>query len=94
MLKLSREQVEKMVDMALDKLKNEKLIVFKAKEDDVREKMIATFMLDLKKEDDLDNEVEELLDSQPDSVDGEKVDHRKMFGMIKGKLAKERGIVI
>ena len=48
----------------------------------------------LRDEDDLDREVEEILKSHSGSIDSQKIDYRKMFSMIKGKLARERGIVL
>lgn len=93
-MKLSREQVEKLVRVSLERLKEKGLIEFKADEKKVYERMVEIFLADLKKEEDLDREVEALLRSHSGAVDSQKVDYRKMFSMIKNKLARERGIVL
>ena len=93
-MKLSREQVEKLVRVSLDRLKGKELIEFKADEKKVFERMVDIFLSDLRKEDDLDREVEALLKSHSGAMDSQRVDYRKMFGMIKNKLARERGMVL
>jgi len=93
-MKLSREQVEKLVRVSLDRLKGKELIEFKADEKKVFERMVDIFLSDLRKEDDLDKEVEALLKSHSGAMDSQRVDYRKMFSMIKNKLARERGIVL
>jgi len=49
---------------------------------------------DLRGEADLDREVEALLRTHADRLDAEGADYRRMFNMLKQKLARERGIVI
>lgn len=93
-MKLSREQVEKLARVSLDRLKEKELIEFKADERKVFERMVDIFLADLKKEDDLDKEVEALLKTHSGALDSQRVDYRKMFSMIKNKLARERGIVL
>jgi len=93
-MKLSREQVEKLVRASIERLKEKELIEFKADEKKVYERMVEIFVADLKAEDDLDKEVEALLKSHSGAMDSQRVDYRKMFSMIKNKLARERGIVL
>jgi len=93
-MKLSREQVEKLVRASIERLKEKELIEFKADEKKVYERMVEIFVGDLKAEDDLDKEVEALLKSHSGAMDSQRVDYRKMFSMIKNKLARERGIVL
>ncbi|MBI5588545.1 MAG: DUF507 family protein [Deltaproteobacteria bacterium] len=93
-MKLSIEQIEKISRIVLDRLKEKDLVVFKTTEDRVLEKVHETILKDLKAEDNLDREVEEILKSHTGSIDSGKIDYRKMFGMIKGKLARERGIIL
>src|SRR3990172_12934209 len=89
-MKLSREQVEKLVRASIERLKEKELIEFKADEKKVYERMVEIFVADLKAEDDLDKEVEALLKSHSGAMDSQRVDYRKMFSMIKNKLARER----
>lgn len=93
-MKLSIEQVDKISRIVVERLKEKDLIVFKAPENRVLERMHEIIMRDLKAEDDLDREVEEILKTHTGSMDNQKIDYRKMFSMIKGKLARERGIVL
>jgi hypothetical protein len=93
-MKLSIEQVEKISKIVVERLKEKDLIVFKAPENKVLDRMHEIIIHDLKAEDDLDREVEEILKTHTGSMDNQKIDYRKMFSMIKGKLARERGIVL
>ncbi|MBI5469428.1 MAG: DUF507 family protein [Deltaproteobacteria bacterium] len=93
-MKLSIEQVDKISRIVVERLKEKDLVVFKAPENKVLERMHEIIMRDLKAEDDLDREVEEILKTHTGSMDNQKIDYRKMFSMIKGKLARERGIIL
>ena len=93
-MRLSKEQVEKISMIILDNLKTKGLIVFKSPEDVVLNRIIEIFSGDLKAEDNLDREVEEILKGHAKEIEAGRMDYRKMFSLIKGKLVKERGIVI
>ena len=93
-MRLSKEQVEKISRIILDNLKTKGLIVFKSPEDVVLNRIIEIFSGDLKAEDNLDREVEEMLKGHAKEIETGRMDYRKMFSLIKGKLVKERGIVI
>lgn len=93
-MKLTKEQVEKISRDVLERLKEKELIVFKAGEDRVLERINEAILADLRAEDALDREVEEMISSHLAQLGGQSIDHRKMFNMIKGKLARERGLVL
>lgn len=93
-MKLPKEQVEKISKLILERLKDRDLIVLKAGEEKVLERMTEAVLKDMRAEDELDREVEEILKSHSGTIDSGKVDYRKMFNMIKSKLARERGIVL
>jgi hypothetical protein len=93
-MRLSKEQAEKITDLILARLKERNLIVFKADEEKVLKRMQGVFIADLKAEDNLDREVEQILSSHSAAIDTQRLDYRKMFNMIKTKLARERGIVL
>lgn len=93
-MKLTREQVEKMSGLVLKRLKDKDLIEFKAPEAKVIERITEAVLADLKAEESLDQEVEALLQSHTGAGDDRRIDYRKMFSMIKMKLARERGIVL
>lgn len=91
-MKLTKEQVEKVSASIIERLKGKDLVVFKAAEAKVLERVNEIILANLRAEDSLDKEVEEILKSH--SVEGQKIDYRKMFNMVKGKLARERGIIL
>jgi hypothetical protein len=93
-MKLSKEQAEKITGIILARLKEKDLIVFKADEETVLKKMEDAFIADLKAEDSLDREIEQILSTHAAAIDSQRLDYRKMFNMIKSKLARERGIVL
>lgn len=93
-MRLSKEQIEKISKMVLDNLKTKELIIFKAPEDAVLKRIVEIFSDDMKAEESLDREVEEIIKGHAKEFEAGRMDYRKMFGLIKGKLAKERGIVI
>lgn len=93
-MRLSKEQIEKISRIILDNLKAKGLVVFKASEDAVYHRMVEIFLKDMKAEDELDREVEEILKGHAREIEAGRMDYRKMFNLTKGKLAKERGIVI
>jgi len=93
-MKLTKEQVEKITRTVLDKLKDKDLVEFKAAEPKVLERMTEVFLVDLRAEDTLDREVEEILKGHSGEIDSQRLDYRKMFNIVKGKLARERGIIL
>ena len=93
-MRLSREQVEKLSRSILESLKTKDLIIFKSEEKRIYERIITAINEDLKAEDDLEREVEGMLAARADEINSGKLDYRKMFNMIKLKLAKERGVVL
>jgi len=86
--------VEKISNAVLANLKEKELLVFKADEARVLERITEAILGDLRAEDALDREVEEMISSHAADLGGQRIDHRKMFNMIKNKLVKERGLII
>lgn len=93
-MRLAIEQIEKISKMILENLKQKELIIFKADEEVVLKRVVEIFAGDMKAEDDLDREVENIIKQHQNEIDKGRMDYRKMFSMIKNKLVKERGIVI
>lgn len=91
---MTREQVDKISTLVLSGLKGSGLVVLKADESSVLGRIREAIVADLQAEDALDREVEEILKSHSGEVNSGQVDYRRMFNMIKGKLARERGIVL
>jgi len=88
------EKVEQIAALVLGGLKAKKLVTLKADEETVLKRMQEAVMADLRAEDELDREVEAKLNSYSAEMDSEGVDYRKIFRMLKNKLAKERGIIL
>ena len=93
-MRITIEQVEKISRRILNNLKEKKLLVIKTPEDGVLKKIESVFLGDLRAEEALDREVEKIIDSHSLEMEGQQIDYRRMFNMVKGKLARERGIVI
>ncbi|MBI5047492.1 MAG: DUF507 family protein [Deltaproteobacteria bacterium] len=93
-MRLSKEQVEKISKSILNTLKAKELIILKANEETVLHRITDIFLNDLKAEDELDREVEEIIKGHTKEIEAGRMDYRKMFSLIKGKLAKERSIVL
>jgi len=88
------EKVEQIATLALKGLKDKGLVVFKTDEEIVLKRMIDAIVADLSAEDALDREVEAKLQSYSEEMDSGGVDYRKLFRMLKYKLARERGIIL
>jgi hypothetical protein len=93
-MKLTKEQVERLSSLVMEGLKKKGLVVFKAEEAVVLEKIKGVILEDLSAEDRLDKEVEEILRARSSDLDSTRVDYRKMFNLVKHKLARERGIIL
>lgn len=92
-MKLSPTQIERIVRNVFDRLKERNLIEFKTPEKDVFQRAIQLVTEDFKKEDDLMVEVNKILDDLEKQNPGG-FERRKMFAMVKAKLAKQKGIVL
>lgn len=93
-MKLTEEQIESIVTKVINNLKEKDLIVYKADEKVVYNRMIEAFVADLKAEDRLDQEVKDMINAHSEEMDEDRVDYRKMFNMIKGRLIRERDLTI
>ena len=93
-MKLTTEQVEKITKLVLEDLKAKKLITLKADETVVLKRMEEILFADLRAEDELDREVEGMIKTHTETIDSERIDYRRMFNMVKHKLARERGIIL
>ena len=91
-MKLQTVQIEKLARRIISQLKEKKFMVLKVPEHDVFSKMVEHITADFKREDALNAEVNRMCDDLEDKNPG--LDRRKMFGLIKQKLAKERKIVL
>ncbi len=93
-MKLTTTQIEAISTKILARLREKELIIFKADEATVLKRVERAITEDLRAEDQLDREVEALLESHSGSLKEDGVDYRKVFNMIKGKLVRERELII
>ena len=61
---------------------------------DLLENVTGAITRDLMVEDDLNREVDDILRAHQSELQQESVDYRRMFQLIKHKLAKERGLIL
>ncbi len=92
-MKVSEKQMKRMADVILKGLKNQKVITYKAKEEDVLERATAIIRADYFRERELDSEVNRMMDDLERQNPGE-FQRYKMFPMLKKRLAKEKGIIL
>ncbi len=93
-MRITKTQIDKISELILQRLKEKDLIVFKADPAVVLERVVTAILDDMKAEEELDREVEGMLKAHSDEIESGRIDYRKMFSMIKGKLVRERGLTI
>ena len=92
-MKIKQDQVEKVCRMALEGLKEKKMIKLKAPERVVFDAMVSTVLKNFDEENQIDQKAHELLEETLSTLP-EDVDRQKMYMLIKRKLAKDRGFVL
>lgn len=92
-MKISDRQIKRMADAVLKSLKDQKVIHFKVKEEEVLERAAAIIRADFDREAELDKEVNRMMDELERQNPGE-FQRYKMFPLLKRRLAKEKGIVL
>jgi hypothetical protein len=93
-VKVREEQLRRICRTILSRWKEKGLIRPKAPEAVLLEKMSGEVVADLRREEELDREVEALLDKHSREMAVSQADSRVMFRKIKERLARERKIVL
>ncbi len=93
-MKLSEKQVTKISSHITERLGKSGNLTFKVKESTVRDTIRDVIMENLRAEERLDREVKRLMEAYSRQIEKGEVDSRKMFAMIKSKLAKDKGFVL
>ncbi|MDT8317084.1 MAG: DUF507 family protein [bacterium] len=93
-MKISENQAEKLALMLVRDLKKISSVRLYEKENSIREKIKAVFLKNQKDEEALDRDVKRMMETYSSQIDAGQVDARKLFAMIKGKLAKEKGFIL
>ena len=94
MVKISEKQIEQMAAAVVSGLLEKSLVAPRGKRAELEQAVRNAIVEDLAAEDALDQEVERLLAPHASKLDEEGGDYRRMFNMLKQKLARERGIVL
>lgn len=92
-MKLKQEQIEKACRLILEHLKEKKLIILKAPELQVYQKLVHTFTHNIQQEEAIDQEAKKILETTLEQSSQE-LDRQKLFLMIKRKLAKDKGFIL
>lgn len=95
-MRLKDEQIERLAAKVLSDLTDSGLMAMKADRARIGDCIRAVIKADLKAEDDLERDAEELLEKTLRAAGGSAgdIDRHKMLKMIKTKLAKERKMVL
>ncbi|OGP84609.1 MAG: hypothetical protein A2Y95_12010 [Deltaproteobacteria bacterium RBG_13_65_10] len=93
-MKVSAKQVEQIAHHVVSGLLSGGHLSPQVSHADLEAAVRAVITEDLAAEDVLDREVERLLAPHAERMDAEGADYRKMFNLLKQKLARERGIVL
>lgn len=93
-MQLSREMIRYLAEHVVVRLEEKKMIEIDSSPNMVIDRIESAINHSLAIEDELENEVREILDSHGKMLDKEGVDYRKLFLMVKNKLARERDITL
>ena len=93
MMKLTTSQIQRLSEKILNQWKSQNIITFKVDEKVVLQTIIDCIADDFKREEQLDQDVQALMDQMEKEHEGQFQRHR-MFPMLKQKLAKERKIIL
>ncbi len=92
-MRLSKVQIDHMAFIIVRNLLKEEKIIVESKNDIITD--ITNLITDeFQKEDKLDHEVREILNTHMEKIRKENIEYQTMFRMIKTKLAKEKEIVL
>ncbi len=92
-MKLTASQIQRLSEKILKQWKTQGLITLKVDEKIVLKTIFDAITNDFKKEEQLDQDVNALMDQMERQHEGQFQRH-KMFPMLKQKLAKERKIIL
>lgn len=93
-MRLRQEEIDYTVWQVLRRLKESNQIVLLGSEEDLLEHLRQALTKDLMVEDLLNREVDDILRAHQSEIERESVDYRRMFQLIKNKLAKERSLIL
>ena len=93
-MRLRHEEIEYVAWRIVQKLKESGEVDFFDSEEGPQELVSQTITENLMVEDRLNREVDDILRAHQNEMQHETVDYRRMFQLIKNKLARERGLIL
>ena len=93
-MKYDEKAIERLALLVVGELKKNAYVSLGNREGAAREKIREVILGNLQEEVQLDRETKRLMEAYARQIESGEVDSRKVFAMIKGKLAKERGFVL
>ena len=93
-MRLRHEEIEYVAWRIVQKLKESGEVDFFDSEEGAQELVSQAITENLMVEDRLNREVDDILRAHQNEMQHETVDYRRMFQLIKNKLARERGLIL
>jgi hypothetical protein len=93
-MKLRKEMIDYLAKRIVTDLVDREILEVEEDQSGVIESIANIISDDLRVEDDLNDEVKLMLEAMEDDLDRSNVDYRKMFQMVKSKIARERGLIL
>ena len=93
-MRLRQEEIDYTAWSIVRKLKESGKLFLLGADGDLLEQLRQALINELVVEDELNREVDDILRAHQNEIQRESVDYRRMFQLIKNKLAKERGLVL
>ena len=93
-MRLRQEEIDYVSWKILRRLKEDGIIDIMGEDDPVAERLRHALAENLAAEDQLNREVDDILRGHLKEIQRDSVDYRRMFQMVKTKLARERNLVI
>jgi hypothetical protein len=93
-MRLTREKIESLSQQLLKELKSKPDVKLTAEESRVLLEIKSVIVADLKREDEIDGEVREILKKHIDRITRENMDYSVLFRKIKQQIVRERDLVL
>jgi len=93
-MRLKEEKVDSLAKKILNELKSNPKVFFKSPEDKIVHTIKSIFINDLKREDELEEEIHKKLKENINKINRENLNYNDLFRKAKIKLAKEKKIIL
>ena len=93
-MRLRQEEIDYTAWRIVRRLKESGKVLLLGSEEELLDRLRQALTSDLVIEDNLNREVDDILRAHQNEIQRESVDYRRMFQLIKNKLARERGLIL